>query len=1520
MAAAINLTSPSPANLAVSRLDTTADLWAVDPAHLYPSAIGIPASVFPALLPPALPPAPPQAVQPPNSPTLLSPSNSSTGVPSPATLSVSASDPAGSNVSVTFYGRLAGTVGPNFTIVALPDTQYYSASLNGGNPSMFDSQTQWIVNNRVADNIDFVIGLGDIVQNGNNNGDYSEWINANAAANYLDDPIATGLPEGIPYSFGVGNHDEGPMGDGSPDDTAGYNQYFGTARYASKSYYGGHYGTDNDNQYELFSAGGMDFIVINIAYIDPQYNGTELNSVLAWANTLLQKYSNRRGIVVSHYLINNGLNASWSGQGQATYNALKGNPNLFLMLCGHYTPPEGQRTDTYNGNTVNTLLSDYQEQGNGGNGYMRIMQFSPANNLITVSTYSPYVNLIRSGSLGNFTLSYNMAASGYTNLGTVSNIASGSQASAVWNNLAPNTKYEWYAVVTNGTLTTTGPVWNFTTASSAVPAVNLSTASLPFGNQVVNTTSNAQNITLTNTGTATLSISSIAASSPYTETNTCGSSVAANGGTCTISVKFAPTTTGSFPGTITIRDNAAGSPQTVGLTGTGVVPAPVVSLSSTSLVFGNSAAAVVQDAATTGSGSSTLAVKFPSNVNKNDLLIVGASSYAGNAFASSAVTDTLGSTWSLAVTKNPGTSGTPSLAGIYYAIAPSAGADTITVHMTGTNNLHLHIYEVSGVVTASELDQVGSNYQTSTTAATVSTTAATTKANEFIFAYFARDNGVGTWTSGSGYGNALASPNTSASTDAFSEAKAVSTTGVQTATATSSASDGLTSVLAAFVASAGGTPVGSTSTAQTVTLTNTGTVALSLAGIAPSGDFSETNNCGTAVAVAGTCTISVTFRPTATGTRTGTITITDNAADSPQSVTLSGTGTPAPGPVAIVSPASLTFANQTVNTTSTAQTITLSNPGISALGITSIAPSAQYAQTNTCGASVAVGGNCLLTVTFKPTATGTVAGTITITDNAPDSPQTISLSGVGTPPTLVSIAVTPANPSIAKGLTQQFTATGTYSDASTKDLTSSVTWASSTTTTATISTAGLATALATGTTTIQATSATISGSTLLTVTPATLVSIAVTPVNPSLAKGLTQQFTATGTYTDNTTQNLTSTVTWSSSTTATATITTGGLATALATGTSTIQATSGAISGSTLLTVALPALVSIAVTPANPSIAKSVTQQFTATGTYSDNSTQDMTGTVTWSSGTTTTATITTAGLATGVAPGTSTIQAKSGTITGSTVLTVTTAPLVSIAVTPANPSIAKGATQQFTATGTYSDNTTQNITSSVTWTSGTATTAIITTGGLASALAIGTTTIQAVSGTFSGSTVLTVTPPTLVSIAVTPVNSTVLTAATLQYTATGTYSDNSTQNLTSLVTWSSTAPTVATISTAGLATGVAMGSTTILATSGAISGSTGLTVTVPVTLVSIAVTPANPTIYTGATQQFTATGTYSNNTTQNLTSSVTWSSSALAVATISTTGLATGVGPGGATIQAVFGAISGSTGLIVPSALPGLV
>ncbi len=492
---------------------------------------------------------------------------------------------------------------------------------------------------------------------------------------------------------------------------------------------------------------------------------------------------------------------------------------------------------------------------------------------------------------------------------------------------------------------------------------------------------------------------------------------------------------------------------------------------------------------------------------------------------------------------------------------------------------------------------------------------------------------------------------------------------------------------------------------------------------------------------------------------------------------------------------------------------------------------------------------------------------------------------------LVSIAVTPANPSIAKGLTEPFTATGTYTDNSTQNLTSQVTWVSAITSVATINSAGLATAVGTGTSSISAALNGISGSTVLTVSAAVLASIAVTPANPSIAAGTKQQFAATGTYTDNSTQDLTSQVTWASATTSVATINSAGLATGVGAGTSNISAKFNGITGSTVLTVSAASLLSIAVTPGGPSIDKGLTEQFTATGTYSDNSTQNVTGLVTWSSDTTTVATITAGGLATGAGVGTSTIIASLNGVMGSTILTVTPAVLASIEITPANPSISKGQSQQFGATGIYTDSSTQILTSQVTWASLTTTVATITSAGLASGVAPGVAIISGKLDNVTGTTVLTVNPPALVSIAVTPTGPSIAKGLTQQFIATGTFSDNSTESLTSQVTWSSDNSSVATITSAGLATGAGVGTSHITAALNGISGSSVLTVT-PAVLLSIAATPTNPSVAKGLTEQFTATGTYTDNSHADLTNQVTWASSNTTVATINASGLASA--PGG--------------------------
>src|SRR2546430_1025835 len=196
---------------------------------------------------------------------------------------------------------------------------------------------------------------------------------------------------------------------------------------------------------------------------------------------------------------------------------------------------------------------------------------------------------------------------------------------------------------------------------------------------------------------------------------------------------------------------------------------------------------------------------------------------------------------------------------------------------------------------------------------------------------------------------------------------------------------------------------------QNVTLTNTGNAALTISSIAASGDFAETSAGATAspispttLAAGANCMISVTFTPTVVGARTGTLTVTDNAGGSPQTVSLTGNGTsPPPG----FTPERKSVGEGKSEELGGRRIVKKKKNGKTAVTVSSISASVDMAET-TAGASVcpisrpspAAGANCMISVTFTPTVAGARTGTLTITDNAGGSPQTVSLTGNGTSP------------------------------------------------------------------------------------------------------------------------------------------------------------------------------------------------------------------------------------------------------------------------------------------------------------------------------------------------------------------------------------------------------------------------------------------------------------------------------------------------------------------------------------------
>jgi hypothetical protein len=210
--------------------------------------------------------------------------------------------------------------------------------------------------------------------------------------------------------------------------------------------------------------------------------------------------------------------------------------------------------------------------------------------------------------------------------------------------------------------------------------------------------------------------------------------------------------------------------------------------------------------------------------------------------------------------------------------------------------------------------------------------------------------------------------------------------------------------------------VSTTSAARTIALGNAGNGALTITSFAITGtnasDFAQTNNCGSSVAAGGNCTISVTFTPAASGSRTASLSISDNATGSPQMVALSGTGTVSTG--VSLSPTSLSFGTQPVTTTSAAQTITLNNGGSATLsisGLTITGPNAgDFAGiADTCGSSLAAGGKCTIGVTFTPSVAAAEAATLSITDNALGSPQTVNLTGTGRSDVILSWGASPSS-------------------------------------------------------------------------------------------------------------------------------------------------------------------------------------------------------------------------------------------------------------------------------------------------------------------------------------------------------------------------------------------------------------------------------------------------------------------------------------------------------------------------------
>ena len=563
-----------------------------------------------------------------------------------------------------------------------------------------------------------------------------------------------------------------------------------------------------------------------------------------------------------------------------------------------------------------------------------------------------------------------------------------------------------------GTATVTPP--------PAQPVAEVASTSLSFASQPVGTASPNKPVTLSNTGNALLIISAIVTSADFSETNTCNGSVAA-GSSCTINVTFTPQASGTINGALTITDNSngvTGSTQTVSLIGAG--SGPVASFSAQGLTFANQSLNTTSPAQTetvTNTGNANLSISTavlgganPSDFAKSADTCTGATvepngsctvsvtftpSVSGNLVATLVFTDNnnaLAGSEQTVVMYGTGAGPAANLSspGFTFAgqlLSTTSAAQTETVSNTGTANLNISTAAISGTNArdfAKSTDTCTGATVVPQGTCTVSVTFTPLATGSLSASLIFTDNSnlVAGSTQTVSLGGTGAVPVASLSSPGFT----------------------FTSQL-----------LNTTSAAQTETITNTGTASLSISTAAISGtdagDFAKSaDTCtGSNVAPQGTCTVSVTFTPKAAGSLSASLIFTDNnnaVTGSTQTVGLSGTGT---GPVASLSSPGLTFTSQLLNTTSAAQTETVTNTGTANLSISKVALSGANASdfgksADTCtGATLQPKGTCTVSVTFTPSAAGSLSASLIFTDNnnaVAGSTQTVPLSGSGTTVTL----------------------------------------------------------------------------------------------------------------------------------------------------------------------------------------------------------------------------------------------------------------------------------------------------------------------------------------------------------------------------------------------------------------------------------------------------------------------------------------------------------------------------------------
>lgn len=530
------------------------------------------------------------------------------------------------------------------------------------------------------------------------------------------------------------------------------------------------------------------------------------------------------------------------------------------------------------------------------------------------------------------------------------------------------------------------------TGVTAAPAINVNPLNLGFGSQVVGAPGSFGQVNLTNTGNTPINTGTISVTGDFSATPSCPASLLP-GSQCFVFLNFKATTSGPRTGTLTINDSAPGAPHTVSLNGTGIDPTQTISLSQTSVTFPSQGMGVASQAALvfyTNNNPSVFATVAnvsvtgdfaQTNTCGSGVFVFCTFSITFTPSATGARSGNIAITDGLNVTRNIALSGTGVPAAPAVSFFPSqlvfgsqaVGISSLAQQVTITNNGFAPLNVTNAAASG--------DFSVSSNACTGAVAIGNACSIQITFKPTATGTRTGTLTLTDNAGNSPQSFN-------------LSGTAVASAPIVSLTSSSLT-----FTSQT----VGTTSPVQMVTLNNTGNAALSITSISASQSFGQTNTCGSSVSAGANCTISVTFSPTAVGQVFGSITIVDNASGSPQVITLSGTG--AAGAAVMLSPTTVVFSNQVINTTSASQPVTVTNSGNGNLTITNITMTGNFAETDNCiGSAIVPNASCTINVTFTPLSLGALGGTISIKDNAPNSPQVVNLSGTGTQAPAVTLS------------------------------------------------------------------------------------------------------------------------------------------------------------------------------------------------------------------------------------------------------------------------------------------------------------------------------------------------------------------------------------------------------------------------------------------------------------------------------------------------------------------------------------